>query len=52
MHFGDLNDPESLVAQMMNSNRLLRLEESQGTEPRVFYLADRPEETCMTCHSF
>jgi molybdopterin-containing oxidoreductase family iron-sulfur binding subunit len=52
MHFGDLNDPESLVAQMMKSNRLLRLEESQGTEPRVFYLADRPEETCMACHSF
>ncbi len=52
MHFGDLNDPESLVAQMMQSNRLMRLEESQGTEPRVFYLAAQPEESCMTCHSF
>ena len=52
MHFGDLADPQSLVAELTKSNRTLRLEAEEGTEPRVLYLADRPDETCAKCHSF
>jgi len=36
--FGDLNDPESLVAQQAASPRVMRLKEELGTEPSVSYL--------------
>jgi len=36
--FGDLNDPESLVAQLAASPRAIRLKEELGTEPSVYYL--------------
>lgn len=36
--FGDANDPESLVAEMIASPNVIRLKEELGTEPRVYYL--------------
>jgi molybdopterin-containing oxidoreductase family iron-sulfur binding subunit len=37
--FGDANDPESLVAEMIAMPNVFRLKEELGTEPRVFYLS-------------
>lgn len=37
-YFGDLNDPEALVAEMAASPRRMRLKEELGTEPSVYYL--------------
>ncbi|PJF34907.1 MAG: (4Fe-4S)-binding protein [Candidatus Thermofonsia Clade 1 bacterium] len=36
--FGDANDPESLVAELIARPNVLRLREELGTEPRVYYL--------------
>jgi molybdopterin-containing oxidoreductase family iron-sulfur binding subunit len=36
--FGDANDPESLVAELVASPNVMRLKEELGTEPRVYYL--------------
>jgi len=36
--FGDANDPESLVAELIGSPNVMRLKEDLGTEPRVYYL--------------
>jgi molybdopterin-containing oxidoreductase family iron-sulfur binding subunit len=38
-YFGDANDPESLVADLIGSANVMRLKEEMGTEPRVYYLA-------------
>ncbi len=37
--FGDANDPDSLVAEMIAMPNVFRLKEELGTDPRVFYLA-------------
>lgn len=36
--FGDANDPDSLVAEMIARPNVMRLKEELGTEPRVYYL--------------
>ena len=36
--FGDANNPDSLVAEMIASPNVMRLREELGTEPRVYYL--------------
>ena len=36
--FGDANDPESLVAEMIAKPNVMRLKEELGTKPRVYYL--------------
>lgn len=36
--FGDKNDPESLVSELIASPRVMRLKEEQGTHPKVYYL--------------
>jgi molybdopterin-containing oxidoreductase family iron-sulfur binding subunit len=51
MHFGDLSDPESLVSKLLRKNKSTRLNLASGAEPRVHYLDDDPEQTCMVCHS-
>ena len=38
--FGDLDDPESEVAQLSRSPRAFRLLEDLGTQPKVFYLRE------------
>lgn len=37
-YFGDLNDPNSVVARLAASPRAFRLKEELGTKPRVIYL--------------
>jgi Fe-S-cluster-containing dehydrogenase component len=39
--FGDLNDPESEVSQLINNHPYFRLREDMGTAPRVYYLPPR-----------
>ena len=41
--FGDMNDPESEVSQLLKSYTYFRLREDLGTEPRVYYLPAREE---------
>ncbi len=36
--FGDANDPESLVSELIVKPNVIRLKEELGTEPRVYYL--------------
>lgn len=36
--FGDANDPQSLVSELIASPNVFRLKEELGTEPRVYYL--------------
>lgn len=36
--FGDANDPDALVAELVASPHVMRLKEELGTEPRVYYL--------------
>lgn len=47
--FGDLNDPESQVSQLLAGNCSYRLREDLGTEPRVYYLPVQAEEEA-SCH--
>ncbi len=37
-YFGDRNDPESLVSELIGGPRVMRLKEEQGTNPKVYYL--------------
>ncbi len=54
-YFGDLNDPKSLVSELVARHRVLQLRAQLGTEPRVLYLADdtgaaESLNTCLACH--
>jgi Fe-S-cluster-containing dehydrogenase component len=42
--FGDLNDPESKVSQLLKTVPHIRLREDLGTAPRVYYLPARERE--------
>lgn len=37
-YFGDYNDEQSLVHELIGTSRMMRLKEELGTEPKVFYL--------------
>jgi molybdopterin-containing oxidoreductase family iron-sulfur binding subunit len=37
-YFGDANDPDSMVSELVASPNVMRLKEELGTEPRVYYL--------------
>lgn len=37
-YFGDLNDPHSLVSELISKPNIMRLKEELGTKPQVFYL--------------
>lgn len=39
--FGDLNDPESEVSQLIRTNPTYRVFEEKGTEPSVYYIPPR-----------
>lgn len=43
--FGDLNDPESAVSKLLRENPAYRLREDLGTNPHVYYLPAREEES-------
>jgi molybdopterin-containing oxidoreductase family iron-sulfur binding subunit len=38
LHFGDLNDPESEVSEIVASAPVKRIRDDWGTEPKVYYL--------------
>lgn len=38
-YFGDANDPDSLVAELIAQPNVIRLKEELGTKPSVYYLA-------------
>lgn len=42
LHFGDLDDPESEVSQLLRSRGHFRLIDEYGTEPKVYYIGGRP----------
>jgi len=42
MYFGDLDDPESRVSQLLRTRHHFRLLEEWNTRPRVFYLGTSP----------
>ncbi len=37
-YFGDANDPDSLVSELIAQPNAIRLKEEMGTEPKVYYL--------------
>jgi molybdopterin-containing oxidoreductase family iron-sulfur binding subunit len=37
-YFGDANDPDALVSELIASPNVMRLKEEMGTEPKVYYL--------------
>jgi len=43
LHFGDIEDPQSNVAQLLAENQFFRMHEELGTEPGFYYLWDRRE---------
>jgi molybdopterin-containing oxidoreductase family iron-sulfur binding subunit len=36
--FGDANDPDSLISELISRPNVMRLKEELGTQPRVYYL--------------
>ncbi|MFQ5879863.1 MAG: 4Fe-4S dicluster domain-containing protein, partial [Dehalococcoidia bacterium] len=42
LHFGDLDDPNSNVSQLIAKRRSFRLDEEWNTSPRVYYLGEPP----------
>jgi molybdopterin-containing oxidoreductase family iron-sulfur binding subunit len=42
--FGDLNEPDSAVSQILSNNVTYRLRDELGTEPRVYYVAADPQK--------
>ena len=43
--FGDLNDPASPVSQALAKNPAVQLRQELGTQPRVYFLSARRDET-------
>ncbi|MDR7480885.1 MAG: 4Fe-4S dicluster domain-containing protein [Armatimonadota bacterium] len=42
LHFGDLDDPSSTVSRLLAQRPHFQLLEDAGTEPRVYYLGQKP----------
>lgn len=51
MYFGDLEDSKSMVSKLLKKHKSARLSLASGAEPRIHYLDDDPEQTCLACHS-
>ena len=41
LHFGDVEDAQSNVAQLLAENQFFRMHEELGTGPRFYYLWDK-----------
>jgi molybdopterin-containing oxidoreductase family iron-sulfur binding subunit len=53
MHFGDASDPDAFIQELLQKRSALRINEAEGTQPRVWYVtgqARRPA-VCADCHS-
>ena len=44
LHFGDLDDPQSNVSQLLAENHYFRMHEELGTGPGFYYLWDKRED--------
>ena len=44
LHFGDIEDPDSNVSQLLAENQSFRLHEELGTGPRLYYLWGKAEK--------
>lgn len=45
IHFGDIEDPDSHVAELLQEHAHFRMHEELGTEPNFYYLWDRRDTT-------
>jgi phenylacetyl-CoA:acceptor oxidoreductase subunit 1 len=43
MHFGDVNDPDSHISELLKETEHFRMHEELGTDPSVFYIWDGGE---------
>lgn len=50
MYFGDVNNPESLVANLIKSGNSFILNEGAKTLPAVRFVYENLNETCLKCH--
>ncbi|GBC81773.1 Tetrathionate reductase subunit B [bacterium HR10] len=55
MYFGDRNDPQSLVSELLATHKVMQVKASAGTQPRVYYIEDelpnvRRLLSCRVCH--
>lgn len=55
MYFGDKNDPQSLVSELLATHKVFRVKESARTQPRVYYIEDeipgvKQLLSCSVCH--
>ncbi|MDR7483967.1 MAG: 4Fe-4S dicluster domain-containing protein [Armatimonadota bacterium] len=58
LYFGDAGDPDSLVSELRRQQKAWRVNESLGTEPRMYYLGAASRKTmpaatpesCQACH--
>jgi phenylacetyl-CoA:acceptor oxidoreductase subunit 1 len=44
LHFGDVDDPASTIAELLAENQFFRMHEELGTQPGFYYLWDRAGE--------
>jgi phenylacetyl-CoA:acceptor oxidoreductase subunit 1 len=42
LHFGDLDDPESTISQLLRENGTVRLQENMATDAAIHYIAPAP----------
>ena len=47
-YFGDLNDPESTVSQLVSEHATHQLRDDLGTGPRVYYISPKGVEEIAT----
>jgi phenylacetyl-CoA:acceptor oxidoreductase subunit 1 len=40
LYFGNLNDPDSLVSELIRENKAVCLQEELGTDPSIYYVVD------------
>ena len=58
MYFGDKNDPQSLVSELINKEKTWQFQAALGTKPRVYYIGYEGRKTisvsspvsCVECH--
>jgi phenylacetyl-CoA:acceptor oxidoreductase 27-kDa subunit len=43
LHFGDIEDPQSNVSELLAENQFFRMHEELGTQPGFYYLWDKKE---------
>jgi len=47
LHFGDLDDPDSMVSRLIRENNAVRLHEELDTDPSVYYILSSCQENTL-----